>query len=638
VTYAGQISHTSQANRGIEIITGTGTISFSNTLQIGTVGSPMLSAVGVFLDATGNANPITFADLNIITGTGGGASSQAFVSQTSGRIAVTTGDIDCNGNLGADTHCFDVSDTTSDGVTFATFLSDHDDAGEAGGSIFLNNTPGTFTFQEAIRMTGLNARIIQATNFGTLNIGTVVTGNVVTQNRPAVDINTGAINITATTVSMFGGAANGIIIQNTTGSFTVTGTGAAGTGGTIANTTGADGSTDGIGIYLNNATNITLNDMQLNDHPNFAVAGNNVTNFVMDNTVINGVNGNNATFNEGGVQFGGLFGTSVISNSTINGAFEYPVFISNTSGASNITISSSTIGLNDTANGTDGMFLFSSGTSDMTAFVTGNTFVGARVLLLRASNGGNAQLRLTVNGGNQFHNTHPSILEGGILIENFSTGFARVLFTGNTQRGSITDALRVLNESTGTMDATITSNTFGVPATPNSSATIGSSIVVRTAQNAGEVTTLISNNFVHQYNTIGIYLLLGSPSAVAGGAGSYRATVVGNTVSNPGAFALNGINLNSGNVGGDTFTSCIDINANNMVGSGFGGGTDFRVRQRQSTTVTIPGYGGAANDIAAVVAFIQSVNPGAETGSATVNTPPGGGFINGGACATPVLP
>jgi hypothetical protein len=211
------ITHTSQANRGVQIITGTGTTNFTGTLQLGTVGSPMLSAAGVFLDDTGAANAISFSDLNIITGTGGGAGSQGFVSQTSGRIAVTTGSIDCNGNLGADNHCFDVSNTTSSGVTFASLLSDHDDAGENGGGIFLNNAPGAFTFANVPRMTGNNAAIIQAANFGTLNVGTASTGNMETSNRPVWNLENGAVNVSASLLRSTNSTTEGIRLVNTSG-------------------------------------------------------------------------------------------------------------------------------------------------------------------------------------------------------------------------------------------------------------------------------------------------------------------------------------------------------------------------------------------------------------------------------------
>ena len=125
------------------------------------------------------------------------------------------------------------------------------------------------------------------------------------------------------------------------------------------------------------------------------------------------------------------------------------------------------------------------------------------------------------------------------------------------------------------------------------------------------------------------------------GASAMNLTITGNTISNPGTFASNGILAQAGAALGDDDTLCVDIGgagalANSLVGSGANGGTDFRVRQRFSTTVRLPGYVGGATDTAAVVAFIQGRNTGAETGSATVQAP-GPGFLGGGACASPAL-
>src|ERR1051326_6297882 len=79
------------------------------------------------------------------------------------------------------------------------------------------------------------------------------------------------LNITFTSVSSSGGTANGITLSNTSGSFTVVGDGANtavggnSTGGTISGKSGADGSTtNGSGVFLNNATNVTLRRMTIN--------------------------------------------------------------------------------------------------------------------------------------------------------------------------------------------------------------------------------------------------------------------------------------------------------------------------------------------------------------------------------------
>lgn len=102
--------------------------------------------------------------------------------------------------------------------------------------------------------------------------------------------------------------------MDTTGSLGglhVTGTGTAGSGGTIQHKTGTDMSrTGGIGIYLNNTSDVQLDRMQLNDFDNFAIRGNNVNGFSLANSVVNGASGNTIanitgdSYGEGAIFFG----------------------------------------------------------------------------------------------------------------------------------------------------------------------------------------------------------------------------------------------------------------------------------------------------------------------------------------------
>ena len=122
--------------------------------------------------------------------------------------------------------------------------------------------------------------------------------------------------------------------------------------------------------------------------------------------------------------------------------------------------------------------------------------------------------------------------------------------------------------------------------------------------------------------------------------GSFNAKVTGNTVSNPGTGGLpmNGIHLNGGTVPGDTFAICVDIGgagalANTINGSGANGGTDVRLRQRQSTTVRLPGYGVANNDNTAVQNYLIGRNVASPTALAENTVASGvGGFIGGAPC------
>ncbi|HUQ33697.1 MAG TPA: Calx-beta domain-containing protein, partial [Pyrinomonadaceae bacterium] len=122
------------------------------------------------------------------------------------------------------------------------------------------------------------------------------------------------------------------------------------------------------------------------------------------------------------------------------------------------------------------------------------------------------------------------------------------------------------------------------------------------------------------------------------GSGNFKATVQGNTISNPGTFTgavINGIQLNGGVTGGDTYKICLTLGgagalANSITGSGGGGGNDFRLRQRQATTVYLAGYAGANNDNTAVVNYVKSQNGGTPSGDVQNTVPTGGGYSSAG--------
>ena len=120
-----------------------------------------------------------------------------------------------------------------------------------------------------------------------------------------------------------------------------------------------------------------------------------------------------------------------------------------------------------------------------------------------------------------------------------------------------------------------------------------------------------------------------------------QATVTNNNISTPGNIntGFNGIRLNNGVVATDNFTSCVDIRTNTVAGSGAGAtspnNNDIRFRQRQATTVRLPGYAGANSVNAAVEAFVSGNQTTISTINAFNTVPTGGGFVGGAACVTP---
>lgn len=492
-----------------------------------------------------------------------------------------------------------------------------------------------------------------ATGGGTINV--TGTGNTITS--PAgtalnvVNTTIGSSGLTFQSISSAGTAAPTGIILNTTGSLgglTVTGTGAAGSGGTIANKTGADNTfTTGCGIYLNSTTNPSFTRMQLNDFQGHGIYGTNVLGFAFNNSVISGVNGTNNSggVSESSIYFTGLTGSCSVANANISGGYTNNFYVSNSSGVLNrLTFNTTTIGTNSTLGGNDGILVEGLSTATVNVTIQNCTFTAAKGDLLQMIADGSGGGDLLVSGSN-FSNNHPSIATGGggLSIFGGATGNFTADFQTNTFRNAVGHALLfVKSVGTGNFTVTVNNNTVGIAGTVNSGSLEGTGMKFQHAgsgsavQNTGNsrFTLNIVNNQIRQYNNEAILVQAGAGIAYSG---NIIATISGNTFANPGTNAaisniFQGLNLNSGITPGDNFLVCFNVGNNTITGSGRNGGVDFRIRQRQSTTVRLPGYAGANSDNTAVVSFIQGKLVVPSTGSAANDLATGGGGFVGTPC------
>jgi hypothetical protein len=511
----------------------------------------------------------------------------------------------------------------------------------------------TVTLNNNVNLRGL--QINAGTNTGLNDPAGSISGvtvseiSVSTMTGTAVSLSNTGGSFTFNSISS-NGAANGIALSNTTGSFTVNGdgsnttTGGNNSGGIIQNIIGANGAAAGNGIYLNNVQNVTLRRMRLSGNSNFAISGTNVDGFIFEYSTINGVNGDSAVDDEGSVAFSGLTGSASVKGVNISGGYEDNFRVRNISGTLNrIIFDSIVMGANDTSNGNAGILLDASNSAIFNVTVQNSLFTASRADLFHLNVVGNASSDLVFQSNNLSNNQVIATGGGGVTIGvGDNTGAANLKFNiyNNTFRDA--DGYGVLiykSTDPGTLQGTFDNNTIGVSSIADSGSRAGSGLKVQSAGN-GIVTVKIQNNHIYQYNNFGIELLTGGSATALGG--NFNATVSGNTISNPGTGGLpmNGIQLNGGTVPGDTYAICADIGgagalANVITGSGANGGTDFRLRQRQSTTVTLPGYSGGIADTTAVVTYVSSRNSLSNTGLASASGS-GGGFVGGGGCAQPV--
>ena len=223
---------------------------------------------------------------------------------------------------------------------------------------------GTVTVGGSSTVRGLNIASTTATGLS----GGAVTGvnvsevSVTSTTGTAVNLSGTGGTVVLTSVSSNGGTTPGISLSNTTGSFTVTGSGSAActsaatcTGGSIINKAGPGDGTDG--ITLSSATNVSLTRMNISDNNGSGIRGNSVNGFKLDNCFIN----SNADqlvradlTNEANIHLTNISGTLLagsnptsITNSTITNAFEHDIEIDHTTGTlADFQINNSTISNN----------------------------------------------------------------------------------------------------------------------------------------------------------------------------------------------------------------------------------------------------------------------------------------------------
>uniref|UniRef100_UPI003568614C beta strand repeat-containing protein n=1 Tax=Paraconexibacter sp. TaxID=2949640 RepID=UPI003568614C len=581
---------------------------------------------GAFL-ISGGAGDITYAG-DILDGPG----DSVVVSSRSGGIATFSGSILDGADPGGDIR---MAGNSGGSTTFSGPVK------QVASFNALNNSGHSMAFPNGgLDVKGTGARMV-AQGGGTLSVsgaGNTIDGDGATGNAlRVVSTQIGAAGLTFQRITS-NGATSGIELDSTGagGGLTVTGTGSAGTGGTIQNSTGP-------GIRLTNVGGgVSLTNMNVSGGADDGIRGTSVTGFSMTDSAV--TNNGNAV-GENGLDFTDLTGTVALTGATVTGNAENNFAIENAGGTLNATVTGGTFGDNLASGvGDDGIRLVSTDDGSMTMNVQNTTFTNNRGdhvhMTTDASTAGTLRQNLTVDNAT-LTTTSASVLGGGITVNSGGSATVDVALTNNTIQGARDSAIVIDGPGTAaapqlvSLDATITGNTIGAAGTADSGSSSGDTITVNS--NGGSfVRTLIANNALRQYaNLAGINLTAND------GPTGLEATVRSNTIANPGSFALHGVFFRSGTTGGtETTTTCLDLGGttaalkNTVFGSGASGGADIRVRQLASTTVRLPGYGGATGDTAAVNAFLIGRNDAGGTPTAS-STASGPGFVGTGTCSLP---
>ncbi|MES2778026.1 MAG: Ig-like domain-containing protein [Bacteroidota bacterium] len=664
---------------GIDIINGSGgNFTFLN--------APITNPTGAAFLVSGGAGTISHAGtisktsagrlINIASRTGGTVSFSGNLSST----GLATGIIvnACSG--GAVTTFSGTTKTFNTGTNAAITLTSNTGApvNFTNGGLDIDVTTGTgfsATGGGTISITGSNNHITAGTGRAINVDGTTI----------------GPTGITLQDVSASGASTNTIHLKNAgSGGFTITGTGTtAGSGGTINHVSA--GTTDetysiathsfspnlfatGIGIYVNNTSNISVTNMNFTgSFGNFAIRGETVNNFTLTGSNFTGVYGTNinGAVQEGAIRFGvqsddgfgnGLTGTVFFTGNNIGGGIADNIAIfNNTSGSMNMTVNDGAAPAIFGHNGFDGndaILIETRGPANGAVFGTPGGVAGAGFNLtlsvngveFKGARGDNIQTVATTNctqnitiTNNTFFNTHPHIVSGGggITLSGgspTSNYVATYNISNNQFKGALGTPLHVNYSGQGaTVNGIIVSNTIGTPnGTYNSAASqVGSSDngngINVTSEKFGDNVpgephstgilnhaVRIQNNVVADINGLaGIRISAGTQDP--GGSLRLEATITGNTVAEMGPFGYAAFYAVVGGASLTTDYSKVGLNITGNTFNAGGAGATGNGNAMSFDQISVnaryyfPGYAGSQYGE-------STAPPGPGTASANLNT------------------
>ncbi|WP_129411833.1 hypothetical protein [Mesorhizobium sp. Pch-S] len=262
VTFGGLVTANTGSADGVFLNGNTGaTINFNGGLDVDTT-------TGTGFTATGGGTINAIGAGNTINSTGGQAINLASITSNISLASIVAGGGARGISLDTVTGSFTVSGTTNiGGVTDAGIQIQNSSANAAftgkvtilngvganGDGVWMDTNTGTYDFNGGVDITvnGTGAFGLRAHNSGTVNIANVAGNQITSNNGTALSIDPMAFNATFDSLTA-GGGTNGVILDQMTGSLTVTGA------ITINNSTG-----DGL-VIANSAGTVTLGSVAIN--------------------------------------------------------------------------------------------------------------------------------------------------------------------------------------------------------------------------------------------------------------------------------------------------------------------------------------------------------------------------------------
>lgn len=445
---------------GIDILNGSaGTFSFGSNTSI-------TSPTGTAFNVSGGSPTVTYSG-NITQNNA--ARVVDIQGTTANTIIFSTGTI----TGGASSTGVHIGDTTAvnGNVSFANLNLGTSMARITNQAVTITNGTGTYSLGAVSIFTSGVQGIVATDADGTINSAS---GTVDATNARAINIDGPAglttLGMTLTRVSSTSSTTNGISIQDTNGSFTITGTGTAGSGGTIQDTTGRGGSfisASNITLKYMNFTNAGTTDLDADNSglstgdnlaTNAAIHLQSVTTVTLDNLNLTG------TMAEQGIN-GNTVSAFTLSNSSItnagNGADEDNIHFYNMSGTSAITNTT----LTHTSGGGDDNLNLQTQAGTLNLTISGGSATGTGGGVNQLGSGylfgirGTSNATITLSSANSSNN-----FSGGIVADAFDTATMDLTVSNSTSSGN-NDQLSVSAGDSSNVDLNITGNTLSSVAT-----------------------------------------------------------------------------------------------------------------------------------------------------------------------------
>lgn len=500
-------------------------------------------------------------------------------------------------------------------------------SGSASG-IVVRNTRGPVTLRGVAVTTAGNTGILVETAEKLIVSGG---SSVASVDAPAVSIAGAELDASFRSISARGKLANGILLRNTTGGFTVEGQeGVAGSGGTIEDATQR-------AVLVDRATNVTLRRMHIarsasengvaptecggnllegsNERCHAAVFLRNANQVVLDAVVIDGSgqagvvahqvvgltvtgstirNAGNETF-EGGMVLEELRGDCRITDTKIERSASRHVMLHNSTAAVSLLFERNVLADAAAPTGQQGMLVTATGDALIDLRVRDSGFARTFSHALDVIAGGNAKVTLRVTG-----NTFDGNAAAVSVSANQAATIDYLIADNPSITGSTAAAINIFvgAPSSGTVSGTIARNVIGKSGVAGSGASCSSCSGIRVAATGnGRVIADISGNIIQQTGGSAI-------QATASEGGPQLSVTATANLLREGNGSAPAIRIQSGTLSDDASYVCADLGgtgarANKIEGNWDANGAIHLVHRFGFARFLLAGLAGANTDVAA---------------------------------------